>query len=202
MVSPDFRTEIIEWEQASDIFRCFTLLVDESELRWFKYVWKGFIKNGLASYVNDIERHWVLARIVTVGIMFNEFCELAWEEKCDADSLVLELRDFDDLFNPVLLGNMVEKNYLSEDGQESELFIEAVKYLVYKSRGQVFDALCKIFDHPTSLFVSLWLSPEVEIAVGKYSDELLDNTLNQDVTVNKCQAHDYVVNGEMFSLDA
>jgi len=191
------QAEIIEWEEASDIFEAFTVFANEPELRWFEKAWKGFIEMGLASYGNDTERHWVLARIITIGIMFNEFCYKAWEEHTDVDSLILELEDS---FNLVRLGNMVEKDWLSDDADQSDLFIEAIQYLVYECRSQVFDALCKIFDGVSILFVSLWLSMDESIEIGNYSDEQLDSVLN-DCTVDKMCAFDYVIDG-MFSLDS
>ena len=193
------QADIIEWEEARDIFEVFTVFVGEPELRWFEKAWKGFIDMGLASYGDDTERLWVLARIITIGIMFKEFCYKAWEEHTDIDSLILELES-EDYFNLVRLGNMVEKDWLSEDANQSDLYVQAIEYLVYKSRIKVFDVLCKIFDGVSILFVSLWLSPDESIEIGNYSDEQLDSVLN-DCTVDKMCAFDYVNDG-MFSLDS
>jgi hypothetical protein len=191
--------DIIEWKEARDIFEVFTIFVNEPELRWFEKVWKGFIDMGLASYGNDTERHWVLARIITIGIMFDEFCFKAWEEHTDTDSLILELQD-EEFFNHIRLGSMVDREYLSEDEDEPDLFVKAIDYLVHECRIKVFDALCKIFGGVSILFVSLWLSMDESIEIGSYSDEQLDSVLN-DSTVDKMCAFVYVNNG-MFSLDS
>jgi hypothetical protein len=181
----------ISWDMAEDIFEVFE--VYGQEIRWFEKVWKDFIKIGLASYRNDIEKHWVLARIVTLGVMFDEFCRKAFEEYTDTDSLIGELESCD-LFNPVRLGSMVDKEWLGES-DESDLFVNAVNYLVSECRTQVFDALRKIFGNESVLFVSLWLSIDENVKVGKYSDEQYDEILNDDLTGNKMDAFEYVNNG-------
>jgi len=194
-------SQTIEWDEAADIFERFCVFVGQPEMRWFKKAWLGFIDAGKANYSNDIEKHWALARIVTLGVMFNEFCEKAWEEVCDAESLISELQWDEDRFNLVRLGSMVESGYLSDDSDQSSSFLEAVDNLVYRCRIDVYETLVKVFGDPSTLFVSLWLSCDEEVEIGQYSDELFDSVLNQDLTCDKMCAFDYVNNG-MFSLDA
>lgn len=200
----DIDKQIFDWEQAKDIFEKFTVFMDEPEMRWFEKVWKSFIKNGLASYANEIDKYWVLARITTIGIMFNEFCNKAWDERFDEDTLLMELFwELEGKINRVILGNMVEPNWLSKDAvlTEQDSFIDAMSCLVYKSRVDVFNALCKVFGGSSELFVSLWLSPEANIEVSHYPDDLLDSVLNVNLTGNKMKTFDYVNNG-MFAPDA
>ena len=108
--------EIISWETAKEMFEEFTVFVNNPEMRWFEKAWKGFIVNGLSFYSDEKEKYWILARIITLGIMYNEFCEKAWDEKCDQDTLILEFfYENEDMFNLVILGNMIDKKYLSEE---------------------------------------------------------------------------------------
>ncbi len=191
----------IEWEGVSDIFATFCLFVGEPEMRWFKRAWQGFVDGGKASYENDVQRHWALARAVTLGVMFMEFAGKAWEEKWDTESILLQLTDHEDTFNLVRLGNMADKDYLSDDGDESDLFAEAMSNLVYRCRRDVYDTLVKVFGDPTTLFVSLWSCLDETVEVGRYSAELFESIVNYDLTPEKLDAFDYVMNG-MFARDA
>jgi hypothetical protein len=191
----------IGWEEASDIFTQFCRFVDEPEMRWFKKAWQGFVDAGKTSYENDVQKQWVLARAVTLGVMFAEFAEKAWGENSDTESDLLELSGYRDTFNLVRLGNMADKDFLSDDGDESDLFVEAMDNLVYRCRREVYDMLVKVFGHPTTVFVSLWLCLDGDVEVGYYSDELFESTVNHDMTPQKLDAFDYVING-MFGRDA
>jgi hypothetical protein len=170
-------------------------------MRWFKKAWQGFVDAGKASYENDTQKHWVLARAVTLGVMFTEFAEKAWDENCDTESNLLELHDYEGTFNLVRLGSMADKGYLSDDGDESDLFVKAMDNLVYRCRLDVYDTLVKVFGNATTLFVSLWLCLDEEVEVGHYSDELFESTVNDDTTPQQLDACDYVMNG-MFGRDA
>jgi len=185
----------IEWEEVSDIFRQFCLFVDEPEMRWFRKAWQGFVQAGKASYENDVEKHWVLARAVALGVMFIEFADRAWEEHRDAEPILLELTAYEDTFNLVRLGSMADGDCLSDEGDESELFVEALGNLVSRCRHEVYDTLVEVFDNSVILFVSLWLSPDPEIQVGNYSDEGLEDVVGNDLTPQKVDAYDFVANG-------
>ncbi len=191
----------IDWEEASDIFKQFCLFVDEPEMRWFKKAWQGFVDAGKASYESDVQKHWVLARAVTLGVMFMEFAEKAWNENCDTESAFSELYDYEGTFNLVRLGSMADRGYLSDDSDESDLFAEAMDNLVYRCRRDVYDTLVKVFGNATTLFVSLWLCLDAAVEVGHYSDELFESTVNDDSTPQMSDACDYVMNG-MFARDA
>lgn len=192
---------VIEWKGISHIFTQFSLFVDHPEMRWFKKAWQGFMDAGKAAYESDVQKHWVLARAVTLGVMFTEFAEKAWDETSDTESNLSELRWQEGTFNLVRLGSMADKDLLSEGADEIDLFVEAMSDLVYRCRLEVYDTLVKVFGHPTTLFVSLWLCLDEEVEVGCYSDELFESTVNCDVTPQKLDAFDYVMNG-MFARDA
>jgi hypothetical protein len=191
----------IDWDEAAEIFGQFCIFVGQPEMRWFKKAWQGFIDAGKASYDDDVQMHWVLARIVTLGIVFNEFCEKAWEEGGDPESLICELQSNENRFNLVRLGNIVEPDVLSADADQADSFCEAMSNLVYRCRTEVYETLLNVFGNPSTLFVSLWLSSDEEVEVGKYTDELFNSTVNHDLTGQKMCAFDYVCNG-MFGLDA
>jgi hypothetical protein len=192
-------TKTYTWEEASSLFEYFCILMANPEMRWFEKVWKGFISDGKASYFNDIEKHWVIARIVTIGTMYLEFGYKAWNESFDFESIVTELKHEEGFFDLVRLGNMADPKMLSEF-DDSDLFVEALTDLVDKCRGEVYEQLCKIFGGVSGLFVSLWLCPNDEIKVGEYEENLLDEVLNDNFEANKMMAFEYVNNG-MFSID-
>lgn len=185
----------IEWEEVADLFRQFCLFVDEPEMRWFKKAWQDFVQAGKASYENEVERHWVLARAVALGVMFIEFADRAVEEHHDAQSILIELTAYEDTFNLVRLGSMADKDCLSDEGDESELFVEALGNLVNRCRCEVYDALVTVFGNPMTLFVSLWLSSDPEIKVGDYSDEVFEDVVNHDLTPQKQNAYDFFADG-------
>ncbi len=185
----------VEWEEVSDIFRQFCLFVDEPEMRWFRKAWQGFVQAGKASYENDVEKHWVLARAVALGMMFIEFADRAWEEHRDVEPILLELTAYEDTFNLVRLGSMADRDCLSDEGDESELFVEALGNLVSRCRHEVYDTLVTVFGNPATLFVSLWLSSNPGIKVGDYSDEVFEDVVGHDLTPQKLDAYDFVANG-------
>ena len=193
--------QCLDWEETSDIFENFCVFAGQPEIRWFKKAWQGFVDAGKANYSNDIEKHWVLARIVTLGVMFNEFCEKAWEVGGDVDSLMSELQWDEERFNLVRLGTMVEPDCVSDDSEQSDAFLTAMSNLVYRCRRDVYETLLKIFGDPSTLFVSLWLCSDEEVEIGRYSDELFESVVNEDLTDGKMCAFAYVNNG-MFGLDA
>ena len=185
----------IEWEEVSDIFRQFCLFVSEPEMRWFRKAWHGFIQAGKASYENDVERHWALARAVTIGVMFVEFAGRAWEEHHDVEPILFELTAYEDTFNLIRLGNMADMDCLSDEGDESELFVEALANLVYRCRREVYDTLLTVFGNPVTLFISLWLSPDANAKVSDYSDDVFEDVVNHDRTLQKLGAYEFVANG-------
>jgi len=192
--------QTIDWKEASGILERFCLFVDHPEMRWFKKAWQGFVDVGKASYEDDVQKHWVLARAVTLGVMFMEFAEKAWDEKGDTESTLGELR-WDDTFSLVRLGSMADVGCLSDDGDVSDLFVEAMDNLIYRCRLEVYDTLVKVFGDPAGLFMSLWFCLNEDIEVGQYSDEQAESALNFDETPQKHEAFDYVMKG-MFGLDA
>lgn len=189
----------ISWEEAEEMFELFTVWHCKPEMRWFEYVWRKFAQLGLTNYADQNERQLVLVRLVTLGIMYQEFCQKAFDEICDDDSMYGEVYHWEDGFDPIRLGTMVDREYIGPDSDKWESFNEAIAYLVYKNRLSVYDHLVKAFGDPTELLVSLWLSMDEDVPIGQYPEDLYDCVVNCEVTGNKLDAFQYVESG-MISL--
>lgn len=186
--------QTIGWEEAAEIFNGFCVFVDNPEMRWFKKVWEGFIEEGKASYRNDVEMHWVLARIVRLGLVFNEFVELAWDEPCDVAGLLPVALSYEKRLNFVTLVSMVDSRWAPPDPDPSDRFWY-IGELAHECRRDVYDTLVKIFGDPTRLFLSLWFSTDQAVEVGEYSEKQYDAVINQDTSLAKEMALGFVLMG-------
>lgn len=158
----------MQWEDIKDSAdELFNIWVGQPELKWAKKSWSGLVKQGLADYTNDIERHIVLIRLLTLANMYGKFCEKAFGESfypCYSD-----WADTLDI-NYIRLGQLVGKDFDSEYFLDTdELFESAIEALIGDSKYKVFNALCKEFGNESMLFVGLWVT--VQDDIQDYEDD-------------------------------
>ena len=188
-------SERLDWDDVSDIFEPFCVSSSRAEMRWFEKAWKGFIETHNTSYSNEAERHLVLVKAVTVGMMFNRFAEIAWEEITHAEATLYDLKDRQETFDMIRIGNMASRDSLPGWAEEDELFVHAMRNLVRQHTPEVYQILLKTFGNPPELFASLWLSKDPEIEVGQYPDMqslLLDDHVFEP---GRLSAYEYVTEG-------
>ena len=190
----------IKWEKIKPVINNFTVWHGCPEIAWFQKAWNGIQKAGLADYTNEEERHWVIIRGITLGLMYNEFCQLAWDEYTDDESLIAELQ-WKHSLSLFRLGNMVDKNFKVTEADDSQLFFHAISELEGTRRLEVYDAICAEFENSAMLFVGLWISREEgnnQNMIKSLAEEILEDT---DTDPNKIEAFGYVISG-MIAVDA
>ena len=187
--------EQLDWDEVSDIFANFCIWSSRAEMRWFKRAWERFAETGSTSYSNDADRHWVLTKAVTLGIMFNRFAQIAWEEEHDVEPILYDLQDHKNTFSMIRIGNMAARESLSDWGEDPELFVQAMQDLIRQCRPEVYRNLVRVFGNPKELFASLWLSNDSAIEIGDYSKVHALLHEDRDVEPGLFAAYDYVNNG-------
>ncbi|MBW9173378.1 hypothetical protein [Clostridium estertheticum] len=71
---------LVKWEEISEYVSGLFNVWDDNDIKWGKAVWKAISNNGLASYSNEIERHTVVIRLMTLATIYNEFHDLVFDE--------------------------------------------------------------------------------------------------------------------------
>lgn len=151
--------KVITWEEIVPFLYQFTVWSNAPELPWFKKSWKGLIAAGITSYSNDVEKHWVYIRAITLGIMYGGYCHLEWDECYDERDLIRELYWDDELDQDQIL-NMLGENIDLNDIGKQDAFCSIVIDSVDKVKFEVYDALVKEFGDPATLYVGLFISRE------------------------------------------
>ncbi|HQH53731.1 MAG TPA: hypothetical protein PKY01_14980 [Candidatus Hydrogenedentes bacterium] len=192
--------EVISWDEIEPLISRFTVWVDSPELVWFAKAWRGLAAAGLTAYSNEEEKHWVCIRAVALGIMYGEYCYLEWEQYCDPPSCIYELYH-DEEMSHVRIGNMADREFETNEAEDMELFCLAVLDLVSQVRIEVYDAICKEFGDPTTLYAGLYASREED-----NDQENLEAVVNEvfalsDSPIGSEHAYHYVISG-MFGVDA
>ena len=74
----------LTWEDVeTSANRMFNVWVYGDELKWAKECWGHFEKHGLAGGEGPLENTAAFLRLVSLALIYHEFCEYAWEENPD-----------------------------------------------------------------------------------------------------------------------
>lgn len=144
---PD-ETKKITWDEIKPIIANFCVWVDQPEMGWFRKAWKSLGAAGLTNYTTDVDRHWVLVRGIALGIMYDDYCDLEWDECTDPPSCISELL-WNESINHIRIGAMAADAVDPDDFDAHSLFETAILDLVGQVRLGVYDALVKGFGHVT-----------------------------------------------------
>jgi hypothetical protein len=158
------------------------------ELDWANSAWIALGRAGLTSCKGGIEQTIVLLRLMTLGVIFSEFCELARGEPHDAD--ITEWADCLEI-SPVRVGQALGHPYL-EDSEDPIELETALMALIDRSRSEVFRVLVRAFGNESSLFLSLWRASEGG-AIDE-PEESGDSVLNE-VTPERMKAFEWITEG-------
>lgn len=181
----------VEWEDVSaPAERIFRVWASETgkELDWANSAWIALGRAGLTSFQGGIERTIVLLRLITLGVIFREFCELTRGEPSDAD-----ITDWADTLEicPVRVGQVLGPKY-QEDSDEPVGLESALLALIDKVRTEVSDNLVKGFGNESTLFLSLWRASEG--GTIDEPEEDADSVLNE-VTAERMKAFEWITEG-------
>lgn len=147
----------ITWDEIKPIIENFCVWADQPEIGWFQKAWKSLDAAGLTNYTTDVDRHWVLVRGIALGIMYDDYCDLEWDEYSDPSSCISELFG-DETISHVQIGAMAADTVDPDDSDPQSLFEAAILDLVGEVRSAVYDALVKGFGNTASLYVGLYAS--------------------------------------------
>jgi hypothetical protein len=147
------------WEDAqkisADMF--FDIYGDRSDRNWARIIWKSLERRGLADYTGPEEKHRILLRLMTLGVICHEFCYVAWK-----DGEYPPLADWADAMgmDPALVirtpgGGLAGQLNLEKD-EEDAVYDEALKEAVEHVRVEMFRLMVDMFGGKTFLFASLW----------------------------------------------
>jgi hypothetical protein len=130
----------------------------EKELVWAKSAWEILEKHGLTQYSTDIERHIVLVRFITLGIIYYEFCACVWDEVHEP-TLFWCAPDLN--INPFRIAQIAGTSFMPHDDEDPDELLEcALQELTEEGKACIFDALLAEFG--TSYKVCLFFSRSIE----------------------------------------
>lgn len=152
-------TQSVDWTVftgAAD--RVFNVWSGHPELEWAKTAWSHLRNHDLTRYSNERERHIVLLRFLTLGGVYRDFCQLAWDESVDKDyAYWAEPLKLDE----GILARLHEE--LEEGHSLDELRSwEAWESIVESQRPVVVAAIMNGFGGEIDLIRSLWNSKDHE----------------------------------------
>lgn len=145
----------IDWDEIEPIIRKFYVWQDQPEKPWFQKAWKSLYQAGLTTYDTDIDRHWVIIRGAALGVMYNDYCDLEWDECSDPSGCVSELF-WEEAINHLRIGAMATNWIDGFDADAHSLFKHAVLGLVSEVRLPVYEALLASFGDAFLLYAGLW----------------------------------------------
>lgn len=178
----------IPWDEVSHAARgTFNIWFGQPELEWAKKAWEILGHAKMTTYDSELERHRVLLRLLTLGAIYSDFCDAAWEE-CSSPlygdwAAPLKL-------DPFVLGQLYAR--IPAENPEEDLG-EALEKLVEMERGEVVEALVAGFGGVPQLYAALWNSRN-----SNY-DELYDGEDDDDDTFvpepAECAGYQWVEQG-------
>ena len=100
-------TENIKWEEVESAApKMFSVWVDGTELEWAKEAWSHLTAAGLVGATTILDITTANLRLVTLALIYQEFCGFAWDENPETpvDYLAEDLE-----IDPVALGVLAAK---------------------------------------------------------------------------------------------
>ncbi|MDH4246194.1 MAG: hypothetical protein OEW39_00060 [Deltaproteobacteria bacterium] len=143
-------------EEAREIFDVRT---EKQDLKWAHWAWEALRREGLTAYENALELCRVKIRMMTLGVLYREFCLAAWDDydKPDLSQWFEEVF----LISKIKVGQLLGNDFQEVGESEPEEF--ALEFLIEKERQGVIQSLKKGWGDSSILFASLWLTnPDVE----------------------------------------
>lgn len=138
----------LQWDDISNFAEDkFNVWSNDAGQLWAKKAWNILEKEGLTEYKNEIERHIVIIRLLTLATMYNEFCYLVWDEYFDYPMVGTYWLDDEVFFNPIRVWQLVGIHFYKEEKIEEieveDLLTEALLELIDNQRNLVYGALNK-----------------------------------------------------------
>jgi hypothetical protein len=181
----------LTWEDVeTSANRMFNVWVYGDELKWAKECWGHFEKHGLAGQEGSLENTAAFLRLVSLALIYQEFCGYAWEENPETPitDLAEDIPD-NDLALGILAG-AADQSAFADCCDMDELREAALIAICDSQRKEIFDCLCKGFGG----YVQLYSSMSKTYPTDDDDDDDDDND-EMEVTGANAQALDFVSNG-------
>lgn len=171
---------IVKWEDISEYARgLFSVWAGDEGIKWAEKGWKAIDNAGLTSYSNEIQRHSVIIRLMTLATIYHEFYDLVFDEYFSRDDIQDWIYESESLnFHKIRIWQLIGKDFyenndlfecLDEYYDELNLLIEAVNELIDDHREEIYSALVKYYTDDVDLFISL-----LSQAYSEFNEESVD----------------------------
>lgn len=201
----------LTWEFLSNPAReIFNIWMWGQDYEWARQAWNKLETQNLTTYETEIEKYVILIRFLTLGTVYHEFCEIAFDESADIEYLDW-LGAFEDegvYIGSLRLAQLLGRNFLpdqiiEDSDQEQTLIPDMVNELVSQQRSAIYVGLRSAFGGDSLLFASLWLSAksftDEDEDQDEVLDDVLDDVLNYDISANKMAAFSWVCDSGMLA---
>lgn len=128
----------VEWPEIADNAKeMFLLPFGIRELEWAELAWNVLSSCYLTVYHNELERHIVLIRLITLATLFHEFAYIAWDWRYDPSEDYIKWANGLGL-NSFRIGQLVDRHFLVDRPlDDRELLRRAIGMLVESERKTV-----------------------------------------------------------------
>ncbi|MDG5813663.1 hypothetical protein QA601_01095 [Chitinispirillales bacterium ANBcel5] len=138
-----------------------------SETAWLNFVWSQFVMMNQASYSNEIGRHIVLTRFLSLMDQINDFVCIAFSKKqpFPYKEAIEKLP-----VSTFRLGQMVGTDHKIFSGDEEELNRSALRHLLDLERPNTYNLIFRIFGGDSGLVVSLFILPQQGLDYNSFEE--------------------------------
>lgn len=146
----------VSWGDVKDAARSmFNIWVGQPELRWAEEVWGHFGAAGLTTASNAVDETEVYLRLVTLALVYQEFCGLAWDEQHDrsADEMVWDVE-----IDPVALGILAAeagRRWYADEKNGDELRNIALTVVTDNLKDEIYQCLLGAYGSVYELYVRM-----------------------------------------------
>ena len=168
---------VVRWKDIHQgaLHSLFHVWTEGRELRWAKKSWEALAKHGLTAYSDETEWTLAIIRLMTLGTIYREFCDLAWDEEYYPEYTIWASElDLNHFRVAQCLGSEFARDSCAD---EKELLEHGVSELVDRARPEIHKALTAEFGGDSMLFFSLWNTVDYR---GDEEDDIDDEDEEDD----------------------
>ncbi len=148
--------EGMEWDDIKGgAAKMFNIWVGGSELEWAEECWGHFAKGGLLNNEGAVETTVSLLRLVTLALIYQQFCGYAWNEnpENEASDYASEI-EYDDIVLGYL-ATIADKYFADGCGEDYEVRNEALNAATRAQREEIFQCLSKAYGGYIQLYARM-----------------------------------------------
>lgn len=173
------KESILKWDEIE--YEVEQIWRGKPELIWAKKAWRGIINEGLASYKNEIEKHLVLIRLLTLATIYKEFYSITLDESFDLESEYYDWVEHIEI-SSFRMGQIVGNDFeIDLEDYDNELLDRAIIHLINESKYEVFVAIIKEFGNEEKLFHWLWITVGHTYLENPYENKNDDDDEKYDI---------------------